>query len=458
MKRCSMCGEIYDDRVDFCFNDGTPLDGMVEEPPAGGAGSAAGIDLSGLDAPDPENISGLDAPDPLGVDWGDSVDEAPPEVPKPPLTAATIPEVASPEAAVHTVETEVPNTEAQLPAGFGEPPSQLAAGESLAEEEFWDGGDDELEFPDDFGSEEGSFGQDFTDPTIPAPRPSGGGAKKAVAGVMVGVVAVLAFALNRGGDSVENVPVDPIEVASVEQPVQEIEAPPETAAVEPAPVVEEPPEELVEPEEESPAPLDEPEAQVTSSETSTPQRTTEAARPVVPSEPAPARVVTPEPEPVEEPADQNTANEVDPWASAQPEAVPSRVRVFSKPSGASLFVDGRAFGSTPAELDLDEGQHSIRVEKDGYFAESRSVTISGPTHLERFEMRAENQRVTVNCYGPDASKVYLDGKVICAIPGSGNVTTGEHTFRVVTPDRFYRKVINVQRKSDGSPTPLRFTE
>ncbi|MEC7241215.1 MAG: PEGA domain-containing protein [Myxococcota bacterium] len=470
MKRCSMCGEIYDDRVDFCFNDGTPLDAVVEEKAAAGAESSAGLDLSGLDAPDPENISGLDAPDPLGVDWGaSSAPDAPVEEPKPPLTAATIPEAASPEAAVHTVETDVPESSEQMPAGFSEPPSQLAAGESLAEEEFWDGGDDDLDFPESFGTAEGGFGQDFTEPTIPAPRPGGAGAKKVVAGVMVGVVVVLAFALGRGGESEEDSPTGSVEVAAAEQPVRETQAPTQVPATEVAPVVEEPepepepeaPEQQEEPGEEAEL-QDERVAEVRNAPSAAPtlQRASEGTRPVAPREAARNRIVTPEPEPepVEEAPDRNSANEVDPWATAQPEAAPSRVRVFSKPSGASLYVDGRAYGSTPAELDLDEGQHSIRVEKEGYFAESRTVSISGPTHLERFEMRAENQRVTVNCYGPDASKVYLDGKVICAIPGSGTVATGEHTFRVVTPERFYRKVIDVQRKPDGSPTPLRFTE
>ena len=470
MKRCSMCGEIYDDRVDFCFDDGTPLEAVAEEQAASAPEPQAGIDLSGLDAPDPENISGLDAPDPMGVDWSSdsevsAKDEPPHEVAPPkeasPPAAVTLPEAPTPDTALHTVETEIPEGAGQLPAGFGDPPSQFDSEASEAEDQFWDGSDDDLAFPDDFGTGEGSFGQDYTEPTIPAPRQSsGGGAKKVVAGVMVAVVAVMAFALGTGGDDSEEGPADTIAAADVEKPVREIErtAPPvverepvEEAAEE---AVEEPVEEPIE----EPVPVEEENNQPEAGESQAEER--EASRPL-PREVAAAAPVVTAPPPVEEvvqPADENRANEVDPWATAEPEAVTSRVRVFSKPSGAALFVDGRAYGSTPAELDLDQGQHSIRVEKDGYFADSRTVSISGATHLERFELRAENQRVTVNCYGPDSSKVYLDGKVICAIPGSGTVTTGEHTFRVVTPERFYRKVINVQRKSDGSPTPLRFTE
>ena len=469
MKRCSMCGEIYDDRVDFCFDDGTPLEAIPEEKEAAISAPESGIDLAGLDAPDPENISGLDAPDPMGVDWSNDpvpvLDQEEPEAAPSAAApvAATIPEAPTPDSAVHTVETEVSDGTGQMPAGFGEPPSQLEAGESLAEDEFWDGNDDDLDFPDEFGTGEGTFGQEYTDPTIPLPsRPGGGGAKKAVAGVMLAVVALLAFALSRGGDSEEE-PADTVAATELQKPIREIEEPrsgpnplPDVVAEPevPAEEVDDTPEEEIEPvEEPEPEPAEAEDVQVEAEPEVEPvARPREAAvsRPVTPAQPVE--------EEVEEPADQNVVSEVDPWATAQPEVATSRVRVFSKPSGASLYVDGRAYGSTPAELDLDQGQHSIRVEKEGYFSESRTVSISGATHLERFEMRAESQRVTVNCYGPDSSKVYLDGKVICAIPGSGTVTTGEHTFRVVTPDRFYRKVINVQRKSDGSPTPLRFTE
>jgi hypothetical protein len=149
--------------------------------------------------------------------------------------------------------------------------------------------------------------------------------------------------------------------------------------------------------------------------------------------------------------------EASPWGAVAAKA-PSLVRIYSKPSGAIVFVDGRQRGKTPAEIELDEGPHSIRVEKDGYFSENRTLAVAKPSHLERFKLNPRDQRVTVNCYGPDASKVYLDGKVVCAIPGSGTLTSGKHTFRVVTPDRFFKMELRVKPRPDGSPTPLRFTD
>jgi hypothetical protein len=182
-------------------------------------------------------------------------------------------------------------------------------------------------------------------------------------------------------------------------------------------------------------------------------------RAVEPKKPVPEVVTTPEslkPD-VVAPVVAEAAADDSPWGAVQAKAK-SLVRIYSKPSGAIVFVDGRQRGKTPAEIELSDGQHSIRVEKDGYFSEDRKLKVSKPSHLERFKLNARDQRVTVNCYGPDASKVYLDGAVVCAIPGSGTLAVGKHTFRVVTPDRFFKMDLVVKARADGSPTPLRFTD
>ena len=470
MKRCPMCGESYDERVDFCFEDGTPLVSAFENEAANApAPQASAPQFDGLDAPDPENISGLDAPDPLGVDWGEAA-EAP--APSPVVTTPVVEEAPAPEApTIETVQVAEPE---QLPAGYNEPPSQGFGIDSSNEEAPWNPNDDDLDFPSDFGfGDEGGFGE-FTEPTIPAPkRQSAGGAKKFVAAALVLVIGGLGFALKGGGDSSDMdgqilaakptaEVVAPVQVPSTPDPIRE-----------PVPVTEDfdEPSELEEDALEADEELEDaedgtnadaaeeaPDPEPDPAPASNPQSESAASTPTRIVEPTQPQQPAAEAEEASSREDVNAVEEVDPWGSEVVEPATSRVRVFSKPSGATLYVDGRALGSTPAELDLDPGNHSIRVEKDGFFAESRTVEISGPTHLERFELRAESQPVTVNCYGPDASKVYLDGKVVCAIPGSGTVVSGQHTFRVVTPDRFFRVSIDVQRKSDGSPTPLRFTE
>ena len=53
--------------------------------------------------------------------------------------------------------------------------------------------------------------------------------------------------------------------------------------------------------------------------------------------------------------------------------------VLSTPGQARLFVDGQAYGNTPASIPgLSQGVHTIRVEAPGYRAwEGRVAVIAG---------------------------------------------------------------------------------
>jgi hypothetical protein len=125
MKRCSMCGESYDDRVDFCFGDGTPLEMVLAQGvPAKVASSASASDFSGLDAPDPENLSGLDAPDPGGFAFEAPEPVSPEPVAEIPVAAAPVP-VETPG----QVEQSQDQASSEFPVGFFEPPS--SGGESV---------------------------------------------------------------------------------------------------------------------------------------------------------------------------------------------------------------------------------------------------------------------------------------------------------------------------------------
>ena len=51
--------------------------------------------------------------------------------------------------------------------------------------------------------------------------------------------------------------------------------------------------------------------------------------------------------------------------------------VSSNPEGASVYVDGSYSGTTPTQLSLDAGTHSILITLPGYNNYSTSVTITG---------------------------------------------------------------------------------
>lgn len=48
----------------------------------------------------------------------------------------------------------------------------------------------------------------------------------------------------------------------------------------------------------------------------------------------------------------------------------------SEPSGADIYVDGNFMGSTPSQIQLAAGSHTVRIETKGQKPWSRAVTVT----------------------------------------------------------------------------------
>ncbi len=55
------------------------------------------------------------------------------------------------------------------------------------------------------------------------------------------------------------------------------------------------------------------------------------------------------------------------------EGRPSLLVVATTPEGATLLVDGRAAGTTPASIEVGAGTHALSARRQGYTSESRTV-------------------------------------------------------------------------------------
>jgi hypothetical protein len=111
-----------------------------------------------------------------------------------------------------------------------------------------------------------------------------------------------------------------------------------------------------------------------------------AAAPAAPPRPTPPSAAEAEPRPsappVVAPAAPSATSAPPPAPAPAPprEAAPTGgVFVLSTPGQARLFVDGQAYGNTPASVPgLTQGVHTIRVEATGYKAwEGRVAVIAG---------------------------------------------------------------------------------
>jgi hypothetical protein len=146
-------------------------------------------------------------------------------------------------------------------------------------------------------------------------------------------------------------------------------------------------------------------------------------------------------------------------AAAAPSATASgRLLIRSTPDGASVSVDGRAYGKTPATVrDLAQGPHQVRVTRDGYAAQERRVVISSsrPSQSVNVAMvrtpAAPPSRSATAAPAPPAgtpttgraagalavdsrptgARVFLDGKPIGTTPLMvPTVAAGDHVVRL----------------------------
>jgi|SRR5262252_8695839 len=65
-----------------------------------------------------------------------------------------------------------------------------------------------------------------------------------------------------------------------------------------------------------------------------------------------------------------------PSQTSPQEAAVSSIEVKSTPDGADITVDDKFMGNTPSTLKLASGDHKIRVEKSGFKAWEKTLTVS----------------------------------------------------------------------------------
>jgi len=133
--------------------------------------------------------------------------------------------------------------------------------------------------------------------------------------------------------------------------------------------------------------------------------------------------------------------------------------IRSTPEGASVSVDGRDYGKTPATVrDLARGPHQVRVTRDGYAAQERRVVLSSsrpaqsvnvsmvrtpvPTPPRSAAAAPASSPASAPTTGraagalavdsrPTGARVFLDGKPIGTTPLMvPSVPAGDHAVRL----------------------------
>jgi hypothetical protein len=135
-------------------------------------------------------------------------------------------------------------------------------------------------------------------------------------------------------------------------------------------------------------------------------------------------VVPERPRAARPPANSDTRSSSEP---AAPAAVEGRLLVRSEPAGATVIVNGREYGPTPAVVrGLERGTHTVRIIRDGYVPEERSVAVTraqpAPSLLVTLQTRRQAaERITQVPTQPPIGETYTGSLVIESRPAGATV-------------------------------------
>ncbi len=431
MKACPTCNATYEDWIEFCFTDGTPL----VAPRSGAAGAPPVVDA--FDIPEAVNVLAAAAP---VVDELDAPAARVAPLHRAPRVQAAPETVPVPVGVSHapSVPQEPPPLEvsAVLPAAHSEEPVEPSSPSTTPPAL-----DDDL----DAG---------WTAPTPVAPPPpiaerappaaASGGSK----GLVIGLVALLAvgggaFAVLGGK---EDAPAS---------------SPPVTANAAPAPAAEPPPAPMPEPEK---APAPEPlEAAPAPEPVTTPAPEPVAEKPAQKADPKVTAVAASKPPPAQRapkttdtsrtaaPAPANPSTTSDSVWGASSAVTVGTLRVRSEPSGAKVYIDNAERGRTPLDVELPYGSHNVRVAQRGFKQEVRDVSVRLRELTVPFTLRPELATGTFSIYAPGGARVTIDGSPQGTAPVTVSLSEGMHTFRLDNPDGTW---CNLAKKVDASNAKL----
>ncbi|NJF26148.1 PEGA domain-containing protein, partial [Thermococcus sp. Bubb.Bath] len=109
--------------------------------------------------------------------------------------------------------------------------------------------------------------------------------------------------------------------------------------------------------------------------------------------------------------------------------------VYSKPSGAEVYVDGHAIGTTPLTgYAISTGEHTIKLSKDGYHDYTETVLIN-PGETKEVHATLVEKKGTLHISSiPEGASVYIDGNYMGKTPQTLQVLPGTHIVTIAMED------------------------
>lgn len=130
----------------------------------------------------------------------------------------------------------------------------------------------------------------------------------------------------------------------------------------------------------------------------------------------------------------------------KPEPIYGIINVDSEPSDATIIIDGKKYGVTPATINnIMIGRHELRLDKNGYGIITKTFTLEENNPVNIKESLPDGQEITITT-GNTSAEVYIDSEPIGKSPVTKVLSFGRHTITAYTDNKSATYFINITRE------------
>lgn len=140
----------------------------------------------------------------------------------------------------------------------------------------------------------------------------------------------------------------------------------------------------------------------------------------------------------------------------QPAPIYGSLDVMTTPSGASIALNQKEYGTTPNTVDkLLIGDYTVQLSKPGYATVNKTVTVTEGKSTEVNETLANGKAVTISST-PVGASLFIDGAPVGTTPYSGNLTFGSHLLKIEMDGKKAEKTVTIAQSGGETNVPLSF--
>jgi formylglycine-generating enzyme required for sulfatase activity len=141
----------------------------------------------------------------------------------------------------------------------------------------------------------------------------------------------------------------------------------------------------------------------------------------------------------------------------QPIPVFGSLDVMTIPAGASILLNGKAYGTTPATINkLLIGEYAVQISLPGYSTVSKTVTVNEGKSTELSETLMKGSLVTITST-PKGANLFVDNTEVGVTPYKGNLAFGHHTLRIEKNGKKEERAITLSGEGGKNAFHLSFT-